>query len=296
MNRFFYVSCFIAVLVVSAPHQAAAQVTGYGVGDVAPNFHGIDQTGQPVSLKDFQGEFVVLDYSAVWCAPCNGEMSLGLPASAIAPVTDQGIPVHIQNLQVLLQNASLQQAVLADVQRWAKKYNPNFPVLYAPTGGAYKTANNQFLAYATTYPGFPSPDGFFPLKVIIGPDGLIVGFPAVSDSNDIVTESQEVTAILQMSFQYNPVYQLYETIAFLQQSPLTNKQIKPLLQTLNNSLEATQLALSLPPDETAGEVGIACELLTTFRGQVNALPGKYLPTVQTLLAKTTETSSIVCNI
>ena len=49
-------------------------VTASGVGEVAPDFSAVNMNGDKVTLSQYRGKVVVLNFWATWCPPCREEM------------------------------------------------------------------------------------------------------------------------------------------------------------------------------------------------------------------------------
>lgn len=72
---------FEAIMALSGDEKfkqaLAEKVKTFGTfvnGSPAPNFTLTDQNGQSVSLEDFKGKYVFLDFWATWCKPCVAEI------------------------------------------------------------------------------------------------------------------------------------------------------------------------------------------------------------------------------
>ncbi len=100
--------------------EEADAVTSPLLNKPAPNFKLHDLSGRPVSLADFRGQAVLINFWATWCAPCQVEMPWFITLQqkyAARGFTVLGIDKDYPE-------------DLPKVPGFAKKMNLNYPVLY----------------------------------------------------------------------------------------------------------------------------------------------------------------------
>ena len=64
----------VVVLGLLATQGCTTTAQGLGVGSPAPDFTLADLDGNQVSLSDFRGKTVFINFWATWCPPCREEM------------------------------------------------------------------------------------------------------------------------------------------------------------------------------------------------------------------------------
>ncbi len=147
---------------LGVPNLAAAPTTtppsddlsvpvGLQVGQRAPDFTASTLDGQTVSLSDFRGQVILVNFWATWCDPCRAEM----------PDFQTIYNLHQQDGFVVL--AVNDRESKDDVQKFVDQFGLKFPVVLDQTG----VIRDQL--YGSAIPGFPT-------SFLIDQHGVIVKY------------------------------------------------------------------------------------------------------------------------
>jgi thiol-disulfide isomerase/thioredoxin len=111
---------------------------GIAEGEAAPDFTLKTLDGKEVSLSDYQGKKVYLNFWATWCNPCVKEMP-----DLEALQNNKG-----DEVAVLAVNFTSSETNPAAVKEFAEQYRITFPILIDKEG---INAKYEIMTYPTTY-------------------------------------------------------------------------------------------------------------------------------------------------
>ncbi|WP_042471187.1 TlpA disulfide reductase family protein [Bacillus ndiopicus] len=117
------------------------ELVGLDKGQFAPNFTLQTLDGQTVSLADYRGKKVMINFWATWCPPCKVEM----------PHMQNYYKKHaaIDNVEILAINLTYQDGSHKQIQQFVKGLDVQFPVLLAESKDITETYKT--MAYPTTF-------------------------------------------------------------------------------------------------------------------------------------------------
>ena len=117
---------------LAAEYRKKFDPTSELVGKVMPDFSATDLNGKPISLQQYRGKVVLLDFWAVWCGPCIAEMPI--VKKVYNTYKDQGFDIigvsldtEEEPLRDYLKENDIQWRQIFSGQRWdsplAQKYD-----------------------------------------------------------------------------------------------------------------------------------------------------------------------------
>jgi len=115
-------------------------------GDLAPEFTLPDLAGRPVSLSDYRGRTVVLDFWATWCPPCVFQV----------PELNRLSKAHEERGDLVVIGVSVDAGGLEAVKPWVEEQGVTYTVVLG----------DEQLAYDFGALGFPT-------MAIVRPDGRL---------------------------------------------------------------------------------------------------------------------------
>ena len=142
-------------LIVLAAWMNRGRLRPVGAGTVAPQFEVIDLGGNPARLSDYEGEVVMINIWATWCAPCRFEMPS--MERLHQRFKDDGLWILAISVDAKLGEADQVGRPGGDLQAFADSLGLTFTILHDPSGEIQNL-------YQTT--GVPE-------TLLVGRDGVI---------------------------------------------------------------------------------------------------------------------------
>jgi thiol-disulfide isomerase/thioredoxin len=143
-----------------------------GPGQVAGKFSRKDLNGQSVSLSDYAGKYVLLDFWATWCVPCRAAFP------------------HLKTLHAKYKEKGFEIIAVAadndDIPKWKNAIEKDGTSMWkqlldGPTGIDFdKVKRNKDNSLSALYNV-----NAYPTKFLIGPDGKIIGRYGEGDNADL---------------------------------------------------------------------------------------------------------------
>ena len=124
-------------------------------GARAPNFEATTLEGEPASFADFEGEVVLLNIWATWCAPCRVEMPS--MERLYQELQEEGLEIVAVSVDAPVGETDLVGNPGGDIGAFADSLSLTFSILHDPEGRIQR-------AYQTT--GVPE-------SFVVGRDGII---------------------------------------------------------------------------------------------------------------------------